>query len=144
MKQKKNIKIDETNIDLETVVNNCIYSSEEKVIGKWFEKPLYSKTILIQIDSSCTGEWSFIDHTPDIKMAWFNKSHTFLLRTENNLTYTYHGMGADGNSDFWFDSRAIYPNAQSNTNELKFFIGSVFASRNPILYVTIEYIKTTD
>ena len=44
MKLKKEIKIDETNIDLGTVVNNCIYSTEEKVIGEWMGKPLYSKT----------------------------------------------------------------------------------------------------
>lgn len=144
MKLKKEIKIDETNIDLETVVNNCVYSSEEKIIGKWFGKPLYSKTILKQINSSCSGEWSFYDHTPNIKNAWFDKSHTFLIRTDNNLTYTYQGIGQDGNNDYWFDSRAIYPNPQTNNNDLKFFIGAVYASRNPILYITMEYTKTTD
>lgn len=48
MKLKKNIKIDETNIDLETVVNNCVYSSEEKVIGTRNNKPVYIKRFYIQ------------------------------------------------------------------------------------------------
>ena len=69
MKLKKEIKIDETNIDLETVVNNCIYSTTEKKIGKWIDgKPLYGK--IINCGSSRVSE-SIAHNISNIKQICF-------------------------------------------------------------------------
>lgn len=117
------------NIDLSNT-----FSTSEQVVGSWIDgKPLYRRTY--EIDNVGNGEWTYNNTINDLDVAMFDKAHTFMKRTDGTIQC---GIGADGNSAYWFDARAI-----TSTGSLLFYVGSSIASGS-IIYATILYTKTTD
>lgn len=110
------------------------FDNTEKVVGTWIDgKPLYRKTYTISSPGS--GEWTYTNTINNLGIAMFDKDHTFLLRS-NGTCMT--GIGAEGNSGYWFDARAI-----TSTGSLMFYVGSSINS-GATIYATILYTKTTD
>lgn len=109
-------------------------STTEQVVGKWINnKPLYRKTY--EITNTGSGEWTYTNTINNLGIAMFDKAHTFMLRSNGTIMT---GIGADGNSDYWFDARAI-----TSTGSLMFYIGSSI-NTGATIYATVLYTKTTD
>ena len=77
MKIKKEIKIDETNINLETVVNNCVYSTTEQKIGKWIDgKPIYRKKVSLEARTTAQS-FPISAISSNIDKIWIDSSASF-------------------------------------------------------------------
>lgn len=119
--------------------NNNIYSTSEKVVGKFFGKPLYSKTIIT--NPSTSGEQVFVDtglQVSSIEHIFFDKSASFLIRSSGNVQ-----CGIGSTSGYNFDTR-YFSKADGVTNwQAGLYIGeSIY--QDSTVYVTIFYTKTTD
>ena len=132
---KENGQINENEIymtpDDEIIYNNTNYSTEEIVIGKWFGKPLYRKTIVGT--NKLPSGYSSIDHGVD-NIGQHKVFKEVEYRNESgdtSWTNTYSTPTGFIFADS-INSTAIGFNCGSAWNDL--FI--------PI--VTIEYTKTTD
>ena len=78
-----------------------IYSADEKVVGKFFGKPLYSKTIINHPLTS--GEQVFVDtglQVSSIEHIFFDKSASFLIRSGGTVQ-----CGIGTTSGYNFDTR---------------------------------------
>ena len=139
MKLKKNIKIDATNIDLETVVNNCIYSSEEKVIGKWLGKPLYRKTYNCGQLPNASQKQIDIDLNLMSGVIQIKHMYGYAYRSLPDLPMTYPLPNVSNSHPIW-----IYCGGDNSSDG---FIRITTASDRSAFresYITLEYIKTTD
>lgn len=116
---------------------NTFSTSEIKTNDKWIDgKPLYRKTYKIEnFTVPSNGEYTYTNTISNLGVAMFDKSHTFLVRSNGNIMT---GIGTDGNSAYWFDARSI-----SSTGNLLFMVGSSIAS-GATIYATVLYTKTTD
>lgn len=138
---KAGINTNETNLNtLNTKLTNATtYSTDEKVIGKFFGKPLYSKTIIGHPSSS--GEQVFVDtglQVSSIEHIFFDKSASFLIRNNGNVQC---GIGAT--EGFNFDTR-YFSKTDGVTNwQAGLYIGAGIYQGSTV-YVTICYTKTTD
>jgi len=142
MKQKKNIKIDETNIDLETVVNNCVYSSKEKIVGEWFGKPLYSKTFYVSALSNTAGGTNYNHNIANVDKIWLDLSSSFLDKGGyefSPLCFIHPELIANGFSINQYGSITV--DGLTSTN----FRINVGQDRSDwSAYITLKYTKTTD
>lgn len=116
-----------------------IYSADEKVVGKFFGKPLYSKTIIT--NPSTSGEQVFVDtglQVSSIEHIFFDKSASFLIRSSGTVQ-----CGIGSTSGYNFDTR-YFSKADGVTNwQAGLYIGeSIY--QDSTVYVTIFYTKTTD
>ena len=116
-----------------------IYSADEKVVGKFFGKPLYSKTIIT--NPSTSGEQVFVDtglQVSSIEHIFFDKSASFLIRSGGTVQ-----CGIGSTSGYNFDTR-YFSKADGVTNwRAGLYIGeSIY--QNSTVYVTICYTKTAD
>lgn len=116
-----------------------VYSTDEKVVGKFFDKPLYSKTIIT--NPSTSGEQVFVDtglQVSSIEHIFFDKSASFLIRSSGIVQ-----CGIGSTSRYNFDTR-YFSKADGVTNwQAGLYIGeSIY--QDSTVYVTIFYTKTTD
>ena len=143
MKLKKEIKIDETNIDFETVVNNCIYSSEEKVIGKWFGKKHYR----LNIEYSSTSTTPNIPIPNNIDKITFSHVEAADNNHENTTPIpTINNAYASGSSRNRFTYSIYLKNASWNANHLYIVKGNDDGDFSDFrnYQITLEYTKITD
>jgi hypothetical protein len=125
-KLNKDLQIGNTNINLETVVNNCIYSTAEQIIGKWINnKPLYRKVIsisnLVITTSLTTYPVGLINPDKIVKIDLsmrYSNNHWFTFWHLTDITYD----PINNKILLYGDSTATFPEA----------------------YIIIEYTKTTD
>lgn len=130
MKLKKNIKIDETNIDLETVVNDCVYSTSEKVIGKWIDdKPIYRKVISNITTPSTTNSWVSIGSVSNVNTLI--NMYGFIIAGDGRKLSLNHSE----------PSVEISTTFKNGNIEMRITIDSW---KNKSCYVILEYTKTTD
>lgn len=115
-----------------------IYSADEKVVGKFFGKPLYSKTIINHPLTS--GEQVFVDtglQVSSIEHIFFDKSASFLIRSGGTVQ-----CGIGTTSGYNFDTRYF-----SKTDGVNWLAGLYIGEsiyQGSTVYVTICYTKTTD
>lgn len=110
--------------------------SEVKTNQTWLGKPLYRRTYKIQnFTVPSNGEYTYTNTIANLDVAMFDKSHTFLVRSNGRYMT---GIGASNNASYWFDARCI-----TGTGDLLFMIGSSIAS-GATIYATVLYTKTTD
>jgi len=144
MKLKKEIKIDETNIDLETVVNNCIYSSGEKIIGTRNGKPVYLQRFFISNINHANGSNNLMGTVPNISEMLFLGG---ALKINNNgfsmlpyTSYSGHTINANYAQNLYlmYQNSSIYLTVQHGS--------SVQTSNNSYkdCHATAIYQKTTD
>ena len=116
-----------------------IYSADEKVVGKFFGKPLYSKTIIT--NPSTSGEQVFVDtglQVSSIENIFFDKSASFLIRSGGTVQ-----CGIGSTSKYNFDTR-YFSKADGVTNwQAGLYIGKSLYQGSTV-YVTICYTKNTD
>ena len=137
MKQKKNIKIDETNIDLETVVNNCVYSTAEQKIGKWIDnKPIYRKVLYTPTTTGIPSALS-LDISNLDSIVYIN---VLAIQTRSAGGYQYKEAYYGNNNDCW---RWWINNEVNNNAQFVYFTGTL-SSINRKWQVIVEYTKTTD
>ena len=120
------------------LTNATTYSTTEKIVGKFFGKPLYSKTIINHPLTS--GEQVFVDtglQVSSIEHIFFDKSASFLIR--NNGTVQC-GIGSTGG--FNFDTRYFSKGDGVNWKAGLYIGESIY--QDSTVYVTICYTKTTD
>ena len=115
-----------------------IYSADEKVVGKFFGKPLYSKTIIT--NPSTSGEQVFVDtglQVSSIEHIFFDKSASFLIRSGGTVQ-----CGIGSTSGYNFDTRYF-----SKTDGVNWLAGLYIGEsiyQGSTVYVTICYTKTAD
>ena len=115
-----------------------IYSADEKVVGKFFGKPLYSKTIIT--NPSTSGEQVFVDtglQVSSIEHIFFDKSASFLIRSGGTVQ-----CGIGSTSGYNFDTRYF-----SKTDGVNWLAGLYIGEsiyQGSTVYVTICYTKTTN
>lgn len=116
---------------------NTFSTSEVKTNDKWIDgKPLYRRTYKIEnFTVPSNGEYTYTNTIANLDVAMFDKSHTFLVRSNGRYMT---GIGASNNAGYWFDARCI-----TDTGDLLFMVGSSIASGSTI-YATVLYTKTTD
>lgn len=116
-----------------------IYSADEKVVGKFFGKPLYSKTIINHPLTS--GEQVFVDtglQVSSIEHIFFDKSASFLIRNNGAVQ-----CGIGTTSGYNFDTRYFSKDDGVANWQARLYIGeSIY--QDSTVYVTICYTKTTD
>lgn len=116
-----------------------IYSADEKVVGKFFGKPLYSKTIIT--NPSTSGEQVLIDtglQVSSIEHIFFDKSASFLIRNNGAVQ-----CGIGTTSGYNFDTRYFSKDDGVTNWQARLYIGeSIY--QDSTVYVTIFYTKTTD
>lgn len=117
----------------DTAYKDIYSTSEIKTNETWIDgKPIYRKVFVLKPTNG--GEIEF-SNKMSYGVAMFDKSHTFLIRSSGSITT---GIGADGNSGYWFDARTIATNGN-----LHFFVGDAIY-RGSTIYATVLYTKTTD
>ena len=111
-------------------INNLnTYSTEEQVIGTWFGKPLYQKTI----DFGYMAKANVFKHVPhnvaNIEKVWIDRSNSYFVDASLN----YYDV-----SDYdWHTSvNATNISAVVSSND--------YDRTTSSMYVTIRYTKTTD
>lgn len=108
------------------------YSTEEQVVGTWVDgKPIYQKTF--KYDSSYVTNWGGNSILP------------FLIDSGNIVNYQLLLFMNDGVTvcESWTSQNEIYC-ININTDRIVLFITSNFQSYFDELYITVQYIKTTD
>lgn len=131
MKLKKEIKIDETNIDLETVVNNCVYSTSEIIIGKYIDnKPIYKKTFVFAL----TG--TYVENDKTYTWVYTGVPIDTLINIYGNIPmangYKYP-VNIEGGANACVDQ----------SNRIQVGIRTSIDTQQTV-NITLEYTKTTD
>lgn len=128
-KIKQENLIDETNIDLETVVNDCVYSTAEKKIGKWIDgKPIYRK--MIDLGNLPNAATKNVAH--GLTIANVNIVHFYGIAKSGNIYLSLPHCSIDNTND------AIFINSKNITIQT----GSNRSGYTG--YCVLEYTKTTD
>lgn len=146
MKLKKEIKIDETNIDLETVVNNCVYSSGERIVGTRNGKPVYMQKFFINNINYTNGANNALGTIPNISEMIFLGGALKINNTGfSMLPYTsYSGHNVNANY-----AQNLYLTFQENNATLSLTVqhGSAVTPSSASYtkcHVIAIYQKTTD
>lgn len=104
------------------------YSSTEKVVGRWDNKPIYRKvyTFTTSNDSNI-----YINHgLQNLEKYWVNMGKSFILNNSETLSPNFY-YGTNDWARIWL-----------NTTQIRFRSPSSLGSRT--VYLTVEYTKTTD
>ena len=114
------------------------YSANEQVIGTWFGKPLYQKTVNFTTGSSN----SYLNYltdilNPDFMSIVFEGSYYKTGTAYVNATPYFGTLGNDDTATF-----AVLCNVASNYLRLDYRVGTGAYSKDA--YVTVIYTKTTD
>ena len=131
-KLKETLEIGNTGISLEKIANNCVYSTEEKVVGKWIDgKLIYRKLLIgsaigsnssIQIPTGVSNIKSILN-TSGWGLSgtnWFPLSRAHSSTFNYQITFYYYGAG----------------------NRFEVETGSSLSLSS--IYIVMEYTKTTD
>ena len=106
--------------------SNIIVDNNEKVIGTWFGKNLYEKTLVIHNESIVNSRRTIttIDSTFRIK-SWK------AIAVENGVTYKIPYVAGSGNASFVFRTNG----------DVEFYISNASFDAGSDFYITIEYTK---
>lgn len=115
--------------EVEEISNDEVYSTEEQVIGTWFGKPLYRKTI----DFGYMAKANVFKHVPhnvaNVEKIWIDRSNSYFVDASLN----YYDV-----SDYdWHTS-------VNATNISAVVASNDYDRTTSSMYVTIRYTKTTD
>lgn len=114
------------------LINMLTFSTEEHIVGTWFDKPLYMKSFTGTL--SWGGNFKISLSSLNIKTVMFDYAHTFLQSSAGIVyPFPYHY----GNSSDICTSCEIANNYISGSGK-----GSAYSSGT--YYITILYTKTTD
>jgi hypothetical protein len=110
-----------------------IYSTDERVIGKWINgKPLYEKTITFT-DFERTGGDTYKEHNiPNVDLAFINFSKSFGTQPSGETVLGNYAY----NTVYAFQINGV------NKNAILYSVGSSIAMSS--ITVTLDYTKTTD
>lgn len=122
---------DEVPVGYKKIDDQNTYSSNEIVIGKWFDKTLYRRTIYRSVLINGTEET--VNHNiENVDLLWCNLSKTFVIWPElgitNNLPFLNLGEGSNSISISDFSSTS-------------FKLKSTIDRSNLRGYITLEYTK---
>lgn len=121
------------NENAEKINNLQDFWSEEKIVGTWFGKKLYKKTLYRS--SLINGAQETIAHgIKNIDKIWVDSSHSFAIWQNgqiNNLPFL--------NSEDYSYSIFVY-----ELNSSSFKLKSAINRSNLLGYITLLYTKTTD
>lgn len=108
-----------------------LYSTDEKIVGQWIDgKPLYQKTITIS-GVAFTTSYKVIGNIgliPD----YVHVSKYMLLSSNGDYKFVHNGTGDDG----------INIRIATNTGDISLRANTSWG--NPVLYITVQYTKSTD
>ena len=124
-----NIVIDDDNV----ISSEEIYSTTEKIIGTWINgKPIYRVVFVIDL-SDYSGQDLWIAHNlTNMDFFWINQGESKLTNSSETIPPT-----------FYYGSNSDWARLAINTSNIRFkYTNSSISSY--ILYVVIEYTKTTD
>lgn len=123
---------------IEVEDENNIYDGEERVIGTWFGKPLYSKTIFFQ-----NVQLGSVNHNiPNIEKIWIDLSKTYWISQDETFTAPFFYTGINtGNEQQMVNNYMSLARAVTKT-EIQFNMGNIPVFNN--IYITLNYTKTTD
>lgn len=117
----------------EQISNMNNFSSEERIIGTWFGKPLYSKTLYRS--KLINGKEETVNHgIANVDKIWGNPSKSFAIWADgkiNNLTFT---------NDTSYEISIFFYDFTPTHFKLK----SGYDRSELSGYITLEYTKTTD
>lgn len=117
------------------------YDNKERVIGTWFEKPIYRKVIKIT-----PTEYNELTSDGTKKMLPLNMNIDLILKA--NITVKYQDTNINTKTFFMHSiSSGNYEIGVNNciNNELQIYVGSsVLPNIVDYIYITLEYTKTTD
>ena len=120
--------------NLDNMIADSNYSAEEKVIGTWFGKPLYKKTLLIDSFPN-NGAAKHYHGIVNPDKVFVDVSNSFIeTKNEKNVIIpivSMNGMGLDEKISLWADKEVIclYANVD-------------YSAYSGV--VTLKYTKTTD
>lgn len=137
-KIKQENLIDEKNIDLKTIANDCIYSTEEIVVGKWLNKPLYRRVILFTVAKQYSeGNYNtyFVRDNAFENIDVLVKNIFKFRRTDNRQAFSSDGDSINCQTS-WNGSTVIYANWNKVIPDSA-IVGTT-------AYMILEYTKTTD
>ena len=116
------------------------YNTEEQIVGEWIDgKPLYQKVIEPNFSISSSGiELDLSTYVSNLDLVFIDTSHSFITNKNNiiePLTFSPPSNIAQYGITY----------LTTNTQKLRFYIGTSTASENPKLsLLTLQYTKTTD
>lgn len=116
-------KITKNTSDIEQLKLSNVYSTEEVIIGKYFGKNLYRKTIDRGKSLS-----SFEHNIKNVESIFINNDHTYRVHTSGNCI----SLNASGAGSY------VYVNKTTVT------INNTSGASPDKVYVTLEYTKTSD
>lgn len=125
-------KVDTNASDIQKIKDVEVYSTSEKVVGKWIDgKPLYQKTIQMQTVSAGTvGTYDISSLNCDT--VWIDFGNSFAYSGEIALPINRTHTG----------NIASQSDVRITRSTITIICGSGTSAGNPI--ITIKYTKTTD
>ena len=106
------------------------YSTEEQVVGTWIDgKPIYQKTITI---SNCQAN------------TWNNTNHNI---SNIDVIVNEYGLAKCTNGTFYnigYRNAEICGMLQANSTTAGVYLGSHTVYNNSVIFITLQYTKTTD
>lgn len=107
------------------------FSSEEQIIGTWFGKPLYRKTLTTVVEGNSQGSISLSNLNYD--QIWINQGKSFNQYDGNNTSSAINWV-SNINNDYGIVYINVGKNVMIRNN----------SSQTRQYYITLEYTKTTD
>lgn len=127
-----NLNLLQENVE-EAIEEKFTYSSEEKVIGNWMGKPLYSKIVSFKTSDNMNSEQS--TGVSDIEELWIDETASFISdRFETLPINWYYGV-----SDY---CRTWIGKKQETQSVIRVKSPSTLGLRT--MYIVLNYTKTTD
>ena len=131
-------KIRVNNIDYDLVTAE-IYDDQERVVGTWFGKPLYQKTLYYDNTDFAVGSTTLTHNIDNVKMIMFKEA---VLYRDYDKTFQ---MIADVDSDMANWGIGI---RNMTTTSFKLWLGNMNGMSSQLMYdymyITFRYTKTTD
>ncbi len=134
--QFANLKIGNRSESLNTLLNNIVYSTDEQIVGRWFNgKPIYRRCIYL-INSWIIGGEAIINHNiPNVDEIWLYKA--FWQRSDNSFQMI---PNVHSNMEDW--GSGIYDITSTN---FKLWLGKQGGSFTcKYIDIIFDYTKTTD
>lgn len=137
-KIKQENLIDEKNIDLKAIANDCIYSTEEIVVGKWLNKPLYRRVIPFTVAKQYSeGNYNtyFVRDNAFFNIETLVKNIFKFRRSDSGQAFSSDGDSTTCQTS-WNGGNTIYANWNKGIPDSA-IVGTT-------AYMILEYTKTTD
>lgn len=122
-------------------INGIDYSLEEKVIGTWFDKPLYQKTFKSTVTRSSITYVDFDLSSLDIQEIMYDLSGSYISLNGTKQGYIVPFLSRKENYDLIYSLEFI---PSTKMLHIQFANNWVATSGTMSIVFTIRYTKTTD